>query len=128
MKTVGFIGTGGMGVGMAANLSKAGYSLVVNDLNRAQAKSLEAQGAVFKDSPKAVAESCELVLSMLPNNDAVRAVGTGKGGLAEATTGSKVWIDFSSIDKETIVGVSDELTKKGWTVVDASAGGVEEVA
>src|SRR3954454_19605262 len=128
MKTVGFIGTGGMGSGMAANLIKAGYRLVVNDLNREQARGLEAQGAEFKDSPKAVAESCELVLSMLPNNDAVRAVGLGKGGLAEASTGTKVWIDFSSIDKETIVGVSGELDKKGWTVVDASAGGVEEVA
>ena len=128
MKAVGFIGTGGMGSGMAANLIKAGYRLVVNDLRREQAKGLEAEGAQFKDSPKAVAESCELVLSMLPNNDAVRAVGLGKGGLAEATTGAKVWIDFSSIDKETIVGVSGELNKQGWTVVDASAGGVEEVA
>jgi 3-hydroxyisobutyrate dehydrogenase-like beta-hydroxyacid dehydrogenase len=128
MKTVGFIGTGGMGSGMGANLIKAGYRLVVNDLRRAQAKGLEGEGAQFKDSPKAVAESCELVLSMLPNNDAVRAVGLGKGGLAEATTGAKVWIDFSSIDKETIVSVSGELNKKGWTVLDASAGGVEEVA
>jgi 3-hydroxyisobutyrate dehydrogenase-like beta-hydroxyacid dehydrogenase len=65
---------------------------------------------------------------MLPNNDAVRAVGLGKGGLAEATTGAKVWIDFSSIDKETVVSVSGELNKKGWDVLDASAGGVEEVA
>jgi 3-hydroxyisobutyrate dehydrogenase-like beta-hydroxyacid dehydrogenase len=128
MTTVGFIGTGGMGSGMAANLIKAGYRLVVNDLNRAQAKSLEAQGAEFKVSPKAVAESCELVLSMLPNNDAVRAVGLGQGGLAEATTGAKTWIDFSSIDKETIVSTAAELTNKGWTVVDAGAGGVEEVA
>ena len=128
METVGFIGTGGMGSGMAANLIKAGYRLVVNDLNSAQAKGLEGQGAQFKDSPKAVAESCELVLSMLPNNDAVRAVGLGKSGLAEATTSTKVWIDFSSIDKETIVSVSNELKQKGWTVVDASAGGVEEVA
>src|SRR5262245_66160766 len=128
MKTVGFIGTGGMGSGMAANLIKAGYRLVVNDLRREQARALESQGAEFKDSPKAVAESCELVLSMLPNNDAVRAVGLGKGGLAEATTGAKVWIDFSSIDKETIVGVSGELGKKRWTVVDAAAGGAEEDA
>ena len=128
MKTLGFIGTGGMGSGMAANLIKAGYRLVVNDLSREQARGLEGQGAEFKDSPKAVAESCELVLSMLPNNDAVRAVGLGKNGLAEATKGAKVWIDFSSIDKETIVGVSGELGKRGWTVVDASAGGVEEVA
>jgi 2-hydroxy-3-oxopropionate reductase len=128
MKTVGFIGTGGMGSGMAANLIKAGYRLVVNDLRREQAKGLEAAGAQFKSSPKAVAESCELVLSMLPNNEAVRAVGLGEGGLAGATTGAKVWIDFSSIDKETIVGVSGALNKKGWTVVDGAAGGVEEVA
>jgi len=128
MTTLGFIGTGGMGSGMAANLIKAGYSLVVNDLNREQAKGLEAQGAAFADSPKAVAESCELVLSMLPHNSAVTAVALGKGGLAEATSGAKVWIDFSSIDKETIVSASNELGKKGWTVVDASAGGVEEVA
>ena len=128
MKTLGFIGTGGMGSGMAANLIKAGYRLVVTDLRREQAKGLEEKGAQFKNSAKEVAESCELVLSMLPNNDAVRAVGLGKGGLAEATGGAKLWIDFSSIDKETIVGVSGELGKKGWTVVDASAGGVEEVA
>lgn len=128
MTTLGFIGTGGMGSGMAANLIKAGYSLVVNDLNRAQAKGLEEQGAKFADSPKAVAESCELVLSMLPHNDAVTAVALGKGGLNEASSGAKVWIDFSSIDKETIVNASNELSKNGWTVVDASAGGVEEVA
>ena len=128
MKTLGFIGTGGMGKGMAANLIKAGYSLVITDLNREQAKDLEAQGAQFVDSPKAVAEQSELVLSMLPHNDAVKAVGLGKGGLIEATSGTKVWIDFSSSDKETIVRASDELGKKGWTVVDASAGGGEEVA
>ncbi|MFM2129817.1 MAG: 2-hydroxy-3-oxopropionate reductase [Pseudomonadota bacterium] len=128
MKTLGFIGTGGMGSGMAANLIKAGYSLVVTDLRREQAKGLEAQGAKFAESPKAVAESCELVLSMLPHNDAVKAVATGKGGLAEATKGARVWIDFSSIDKATIVAASDDLAGKGWTVVDASAGGVEEVA
>src|SRR5262249_18544777 len=121
MKAVGFIGTGGMGSGMAANLIKAGYRLVVNDLNRTQAKGLEAQGGEFKDSPQAVGESCELVLSMLPNNDAVGAVGLAKGGLVEATAGAKEWIDFSSIDKETIVSVSGELNKKGWTVVDAGA-------
>jgi 2-hydroxy-3-oxopropionate reductase len=128
MKTLGFIGTGGMGSGMAANLIKAGYSLVVTDLNRAQAKGLEDQGARFAASPKDVAENCELVLSMLPHNDAVTAVALGKGGLAEATKGAKTWIDFSSIDKQTIVAASKGLEKKGWTVVDASAGGVEEVA
>ena len=117
-----------MGIGMAANLIKAGYRLIVTDLRREQARGLEDKGAQFKESPKAVAKTCELVLSMLPNNDAVRAVALGKGGLVEATSGAKAWIDFSSIDKATIVSVSGELSQKGWTVVDASAGGVEEVA
>jgi 3-hydroxyisobutyrate dehydrogenase-like beta-hydroxyacid dehydrogenase len=128
MQTLGFIGTGGMGQGMAANLIKAGYSLVVNDLNREQAKGLEEQGATFVDSPKAVAEACDIVLSMLPNNDATTAVGLGAGGLVEATSGAKLWIEFSSIDKETIVKASNELAKSGWTVVDVGTGGVEEVA
>ena len=128
MTTLGFIGTGGMGQGMAANLIKAGYSVVVNDLNREQARGLEEQGAQFVDTPKGVAESCDIVLSMLPNNDAVTQVGLGAGGLAEATGGAKLWIEFSSIDKATIVGASDELGKTGWTVVDVGTGGVEEVA
>lgn len=128
MKTLGFIGTGGMGSGMAANLMKAGYTLVVNDLRREQARNLESQGAQFKDSPKALAESCEIVLSMLPYNEAVQAVGLGKNGLQEASSGARLWIDFSSIDKKTIVGTSAELSNKGWTVLDASAGGVEEAA
>ncbi|HUK42154.1 MAG TPA: NAD(P)-dependent oxidoreductase [Candidatus Acidoferrales bacterium] len=128
MKTLGFVGTGGMGSGMAANLIKAGYNLVIHDLRREVARNLESQGAVFKDSPKAVAEASEMVLSMLPYNEAVRAVGLGAGGLQEAGTGAKLWIDFSSIDKKTIVAVNAELQKKGWTVLDGSAGGVEEAA
>ncbi len=128
MRTIGFIGTGGMGSGMGANLIKAGYGLVVNDLNRQQAQGLESQGAVFKDSARAVAESCDVVLSMLPNNDTVTAVGVGAGGLSEAKSGAKVWIDFSSIDKKTILAANAELSGKGWTLLDASAGGVEEVA
>ena len=128
METLGFIGTGGMGSAMAANLIKAGHQLTVNDLRREQCRGLEGQGAMFKESPKAVAESCTIVLSMLPYNEAVRAVGLGRGGLHEAAAGARLWIDFSSIDKRTIVDIDAELAKKGWTILDASAGGVEEAA
>lgn len=128
MATIGFIGIGGMGVGMAANLIKAGYRLVVTDLRREQGRALEQQGAEFKATPREVAESCDIVLSMLPFNEAVKAVALGDGGLIEAQRGAKVWIDFSSIDKETIVDAAVRLEAAGWTVADASAGGVEEVA
>lgn len=128
MKTLGFIGTGGMGSGMVRNLVKAGYSLAVNDLRRDRALGLEGERAVFKESPRAVAESCEMVLSMLPYNDAVHSVALGADGLCEARSGAKLWVDFSSIDKKTIVGINTELQKEGWTILDGSAGGVEEAA
>ena len=128
MKTLGFIGTGGMGGPMAANLIKAGHRLVINDLRREVTRSLESQGAQFKESPKAVAEASEVVLSMLPYNEAVKEVGLGRGGLHEAASGAKLWVDISSIDKKTILEVNRELQKKGWRILDASAGGVEEQA
>lgn len=64
MKTLGFVGTGGMGSAMAANLIKAGYRLVVNDIRREITRNLESQGAEFKESARAVAEGSELVLSI----------------------------------------------------------------
>ena len=128
MATLGFIGTGGMGGGMAANLIKAGHRLVINDLRREVTRNLEGQGAEFKESARAVAEASELVLSMLPYNEAVKQVGLGKGGLHEAAKGAKIWIDFSSIDKKTILEANEGLAKNGWKILDASAGGVEEHA
>ncbi len=83
MTTLGFIGTGGMGVGMAGNLLKAGYNLVVNDIQRDRCEGLEKAGANYAETPKAVAEASEIVFSMLPNNQAAKSVATGPNGLLE---------------------------------------------
>lgn len=128
MKQLGFIGTGGMGSGMAANLLKAGFGVVVNDVRREVARPLEEQGAVFKDSPREVAEACDVVLSILPYSAAVRDVALGSGGLCQAAGGARTWVDFSSIDKQTVVEVSEALESHGWTLLDASVSGVEEQA
>ena len=55
MMKIGFIGLGNMGAGMAANLQKAGYELVVHDIApEAAAEHLE-RGALWADSPEEVA-------------------------------------------------------------------------
>ncbi len=128
MKQLGFIGTGGMGSGMAANLLDAGFGLVINDIRREVARPLEEKGAVFAGSPKEVAEGCDVVLSMLPFGAAVREVGLGDGGLREAAGGARTWVDFSSIDKKTVVEVNEGLRGHGWQLLDASVSGVEEAA
>ena len=128
MATIGFIGTGGMGSEMAANLIKAGHSLVVNDIRPEITRRLQDLGAQAKGSAREVAEATEVVFSMLPYNEAVTEVGVGQGGLHEAAGGARLWVDFSSTDKKTIVDAGQKLSAKGWNVLDASVAGVEEQA
>lgn len=63
---VGFIGLGTMGAFMAANIQKAGHQLVVHDIRREAGANRLAAGAIWADSPKAVAEQCEVIFTSLP--------------------------------------------------------------
>ncbi|NIO08852.1 MAG: 2-hydroxy-3-oxopropionate reductase, partial [Deltaproteobacteria bacterium] len=57
-------------------------------------------------------------------NEAVTEVGLGQGGLHEATGGARLWVDFSSTNKQTIVDAAAKLAAKGWVMLDASVAGV----
>src|SRR5258707_15705209 len=70
---VGFIGLGTMGASMASNLQKAGYELVVHDIRRAAAERHLAAGAGWADSPKTLAEQCEIIFTSLPGPPEVEA-------------------------------------------------------
>ena len=72
MYKIGFIGLGIMGKPMAKNLLKAGYQLVVYDLNAAAIKELVNSGAGEGKSPTDVASQCEIIITMLPNSPEVR--------------------------------------------------------
>ena len=63
---VGFIGLGIMGGRMAANLQKAGYKLVVHDLQRQSASHHLNAGAAWADNPRALAGDCDVIFSSLP--------------------------------------------------------------
>jgi 3-hydroxyisobutyrate dehydrogenase-like beta-hydroxyacid dehydrogenase len=63
---VGFIGLGIMGGRMAANLQKAGYKLVVHDLQRQAASHHLDAGAAWADNPRALASRTDVIFSSLP--------------------------------------------------------------
>jgi len=77
---VGCIGLGHMGSGMAANIMRAGHAVTVYNRTEAKTAPLAAQGARVAAS---IAEACggDAVLTMLSNDDAVREVVYGRGGL-----------------------------------------------
>jgi 3-hydroxyisobutyrate dehydrogenase len=63
-----------MGAFMAANLQKAGYQLVVHDIRREAGANRLAAGAIWAETPKAVAEQCEVIFTSLPGPREVEPV------------------------------------------------------
>ncbi len=120
---IGFIGLGTMGAGMAANLQKAGYQLVVNDLTRQAASRHLNDGAIWADTPKQVAEQCEVVFTSLPTPADVRKVGTGENGLIEGFKPGSAWFDLSTNAVDVVRDLESILKEKGVEFLDAPISG-----
>ena len=60
----GYIGLGNLGKHLASSLRRAGFDVVVNDLNRDAAKALLAAGCTWADSPRALAEQVDCVITL----------------------------------------------------------------
>jgi len=95
---VGFIGLGIMGKPMSRNLLKAGYSLVVYDVDQKAVEELVSCKAEAAKNGKEVAERCDVVITMVPDSPQVRAAVLGRDGAAEGMHKGSVLIDMSSID------------------------------
>ena len=125
---VGFIGLGIMGKPMSKNLIKAGYSLIVNDVNAAAVAELIALGAESAESAADVARRSDLVITMLPNSPHVKQVVLGKNGLIEGARPGLILIDMSSIAPLASKEVNAKLIEKGVEMLDAPVSGGEPKA
>lgn len=125
---VGFIGLGIMGSPMASNLLKAGYSLVVYDIDKAKTGGLVKQGAQEAESAKKVAGQCGIIITMLPNSPHVRECVLGKDGVMEGAEKGSILIDMSSIDPMVSIQISRALSEKGIFMLDAPVSGGEPKA
>ena len=124
---IGLIGLGIMGKPMAKNLLKAGYDLTVSDLNQAAVDEVVAAGA--KAATNAViGETCDVVLTMVPNSPQVKAVMLGEDGVAAHMKPGSVFIDMSSINPVASKEIAAELAKKGIEMLDAPVSGGEPKA
>jgi len=128
MQKLGFIGLGIMGKPMAKNLLKAGYELVVYDINEAAVKELVESGAEAGASSKDVAEKSEVIITMLPNSPEVREVVLGKDGIIEGAKPGTIVIDMSSISPIASQEIAAELAKREVIMLDAPVSGGEPKA
>jgi len=108
---------------MAKNLLKAGYDLTVHDLNPQPVEEIVSLGAQKAKSPADAARGVEVIITMLPADDEVKAVALGPEGVLEGAGKGSVFIDMSSIAPHTSTYVAAEAKKKGIKFLDAPVSG-----
>jgi len=120
---VGFIGLGTMGASMAANLQKAGHELVVHDIRRAAAERHLAAGAVWADTPKALAEQSEVIFTSLPGPPEVEQVALGPNGLLAGMREGTAYFDLSTNSPTLVRELNRRFSEKHVYMLDAPVSG-----
>lgn len=116
---IGFIGLGAMGAPISRNLMNKGYELTVYDIVPERMDSVVKGGAYAASSCKEVAKRSDVIITMVPGPQEVRAVILGEGGVSEGVREGTIVIDMSTIDPETTRDVARQLSKKGAKMLDA---------
>lgn len=125
---IGFIGLGIMGKPMVRNIMKAGYTdVLVWNRSKAPMDEVAADGAVASN-PKEIGESCDVVITMLPNSPQVKEVMLGESGVASYMKPGAVFIDCSSINPVASQEIAAVLAERGVEMLDAPVSGGEPKA
>jgi len=126
---VGFIGLGHAGGKLAGTLLRNGVDLTVRDLDQAAAEPFVAAGAALAESPRQMAETCEIVITCLPSPAASAAVMEGADGILSGIGPDKVWLEMSTTDAAEIRRLATAVEAAGAEAVDCPvSGGVHRAA
>jgi 2-hydroxy-3-oxopropionate reductase len=123
MERIGFIGLGLMGQPMALNLLKAGYPVVVYNRSRPAMDALAEAGATLADSPTAIAQQSDVVITMLPDSPDVETAVLGSEGAIAGMRSGTMLIDMSTIAPAIARKMYDALKMKGVEALDAPVSG-----
>jgi 3-hydroxyisobutyrate dehydrogenase len=124
-KKVGLIGLGIMGIPMARNLMKAGFSVTVYNRTAVKAERLAAEGAKTAGSPREVAEKNPVVITMVSDTPDVESVILGENGVIEGIHPDAVVIDMSTISPQATRQMAKRLAEKKAHMLDAPVSGGE---
>lgn len=94
---IGFIGLGLMGEGMARNFLTKGFPLTVYNRTAARADALVSEGARRADSPRALAQASDVIVTCVADPVALEHVALGEHGLLAGARAGAIWIDTSTI-------------------------------
>ena len=125
MTNIGFIGLGIMGAPMAGHLLDGGHSVVTCVHRSAPPEELIAKGLKVADTPRAVTEASDVIITMVPDTPQVEQVLFGEGGVAEGLSAGKTVVDMSSISPIDTKAFAQRVNDLGCGYLDAPVSGGE---
>ena len=120
---VGFIGLGNAGGKLAGSLLRNGFDLTVRDLNKEFVDEFVERGAKSANSPKEMAEHCDVVITCLPSPKACSEVMESKDGVIAGLSKGKIWLEMSTTDEAEIRRIGALVDKLGALPVDCPVSG-----
>ncbi len=123
MANLGFIGLGTMGGPMVKRLLDAGHQVTGHNRTKSRGQWLVDLGMGWADTPREVAETADVTLSMLRDTDALHDVALGPNGLLEGLKPGSIFIDMSTVSPEASRELADQVLAKGAHMLDAPVSG-----
>ena len=123
--TVGFVGLGEMGAGMARNVMKQGYSLVVHDVRPERMTRLISAGAIAANGLAEMAEQCRSIVFVLPDASIVRSVVLGENGMLRHLGSEHILVDCGTSHPSSTRKISKAVHGQGARFVDAPVSGMK---
>jgi len=127
-KTIGFVGLGEMGSGMAANIIKGGYPLVVFDINKEAVSQLQHLGATVAENFQTLAGTCDSIIFSLPNHVVVEKVLFGTEGLIQYLSSNHTIIDCGTTNPLATKDFYERFATKNISFIDAPVSGFPQRA
>lgn len=120
---VAVLGLGTMGMGMAKNLLKAGFSVAAYNRTKARAGSLGAAGARVASTPADAAHDADVIISMLSDDDASRGAWTGESGALSGAKPGAVLVESSTVTPAWIAELARLAAERNVDLLDAPVTG-----
>jgi 3-hydroxyisobutyrate dehydrogenase-like beta-hydroxyacid dehydrogenase len=120
---IGFVGLGVMGQGIVPRLLAAGHKVTGWNRSRDKAQALIDRGMAWADTPRAVAQQSDIVLSIVTDGPAVRAVALGEDGIIAGLRRGGIYADMSTIAPEASRDIAAAFAAKGFAMLDAPLSG-----
>ena len=108
---------------MASRYLSAGYSVYGEARSREGLEHLLDEGLSWCDTPRELAQSADIVITSIPNDDVLREIASGDDGIKAGLEDGKIWVDMSTVSPRVSREVAEQVRATGALMLDAPVSG-----